>query len=827
MATVSSMLDLQDGFTKTIDNAINAMNRLTSSIDVLNRSVSMPKMDKPFSEIHNEAGAADTSVEQLTSSVDRLVRGMENLQMSSRMDNVDREFGEVRQEVTHTNEQLDILNNNLRMTGTQTRSVTAVASGFGGLSKAILVANNGIQLIQTAIQGINRLGSQADTRIGVDARLSLINDGLQTQAQLENKVMAASNATRTSYAATAALVASMGRQDYFKGKNDEAIQFASTVNKGLVVSGASATEAAGAITQLTQGLASGVLRGDEFNSIMENAPILAEMMTKSMGITKGQLRSMAENGKLTTDVVVSSIMAQSSTLDQQFAKMPMTFSQAKTVMGNDISQMMDYLSQPGHAIDIIIEKIEEMTAYLNTPQGTALMNNISAALTTAANLLSGFLSIAINTYQFFADNWSWIGPIILGVAAAIGIAAAANLIYNAVTAIGQGIELAGAAAKAAMTGATLAKTDATAAETAAQWGLNQAMLASPVTWVIAAIILLIVAIFAVVGAINKVTGSSISAIGVICGGINWVIQLFKNAGLWVADVAIGIWNALKACCSNIGTAFHNVIANVQGWFYNLLATALTVVSGICEGLNKLPFVNFDYSGISSKAKEYADKSAAAYDSKQDYADVSDAFNEGFNTFGTFSSGWSSDAYNSGYKFGQGIDNKVGGLMNSVTGLSDKLTNLTKQSNSAANQQNFGNAYSGLTPGSASSKNKLNGGKLDKVDKIGSSVDISDQSLEYLNDIAAEAALNRFDSFQTLTYEQADELQLSKKDADALRTSANSGTNIYYLNYSGGKVGIQNTINKGENWDKIKAQILDETESEIDAGLSGIDEVVSG
>ncbi|GEM_PF-482915 len=824
MATVSSMLDLQDGFTKTIDNAINAMNRLTSSIDVLNRSVSTPKMDKPFSEIHTEAGAADTSVEQLTSSVDRLVRGMENLQMSSRMDNVDREFGEVRQEVTHTNEQLDILNNNLRMTGTQTRSVTAVASGFGGLSKAILVANNGIQLIQTAIQGINRLGSQADTRIGVDARLSLINDGLQTQAQLENKVMAASNATRTSYAATAALVASMGRQDYFKGKNDEAIQFASTVNKGLVVSGASATEAAGAITQLTQGLASGVLRGDEFNSIMENAPILAEMMTKSMGITKGQLRSMAENGKLTTDVVVSSIMAQSSTLDQQFAKMPMTFSQAKTVMGNDISQMMDYLSQPGHAIDIIIEKIEEMTAYLNTPQGTALMNNISAALTTAANLLSGFLSIAINTYQFFADNWSWIGPIILGVAAAIGIVTAATLIYNGVMAVSNFIEAFSIASKAIHAGNSIAQAAALETATGAQVGLNTAMLASPVTWIIAAIILLIVAVYAVVGATNQLTGSSLSATGIICGAfaaagafiwntvigvINAIIQVvwsifvepFIGIVEWVLNVANGGFNTF-------GDAVANLIGNIISWFLSLGKVVTKIIDAI--------FGTDWTSGLSSLQNSVTSwgKNDKAITLDRTAPNIGSRIN-----YGT--------AYNSGYKFGQGIDNKVGGLMNSVTGLSDKLTNLTKQANSAANQQNFGNAYSGLTPGSASSKNKLNGGKLDKVDKIGSSVDISDQSLEYLNDIAAEAALNRFDSFQTLTYEQADELQLSKKDADALRTSANSGTNIYYLNYSGGKVGIQNTINKGEDWDKIKAQILDETESEIDAGLSGIDEVVSG
>ena len=815
MATVSSMLDLQDGFTKTIDNAINAMNRLTSSIDVLNRSVSTPKMDKPFSEIHTEAGAADTSVEQLTSSVDRLVRGMENLQMSSRMDNVDREFGEVRQEVTHTNEQLDILNNNLRMTGTQTRSVTAVASGFGGLSKAILVANNGIQLIQTAIQGINRLGSQADTRIGVDARLSLINDGLQTQAQLENKVMAASNATRTSYAATAALVASMGRQDYFKGKNDEAIQFASTVNKGLVVSGASATEAAGAITQLTQGLASGVLRGDEFNSIMENAPILAEMMTKSMGITKGKLREMAEEGKLTTDVVVSSIMEQSSTLDQQFSKMPMTFGQAKTVMGNDISQMMDYLSQPGHAVGILIQKIEDLTAYLNTPQGISMMDNIAAGITTAANVLSWFLSLVVDTYNFFANNWSWIGPIFWGIAAAIGIAVAAMLIYNAVMTISNFIEALSIASKAIHTGSSIAQAAALETATGAQVGLNTAMLASPITWIIAAVILLIVVIYAVVGAINQATGSSVSATGVICGA-------FAAAGAFIWNAVIGVINAIIQAVWSIfvepfigivewvlnvtnggfdsfGGAVANLIGNIISWFLSLGKVVTKIIDAIF-GTNWTAGLSSLQDTVTAWGKNdqaiTIDRNAPTVGSRIAYG----------------------DAYNAGYNVGQGIDSKVGGLMDGVTGLSDKLADLNKTADetNSMKPQSYGDAYKNPT-----------GGKIDKVGKVGDAVDISDQSLKYLNDISANAALSRFDSYQTLTYEQANDLKLSPQDADALRASANSSTNIYYLNYSGGGVHIKNDVKKGEDWEEIKAKVHDETESELESGLSGIDEVVAG
>lgn len=816
MATLTSALELQDRFTSTIDNSINAVNRLVNTIDSLNRAATMPNAGKSFTSIHTGAGAADTSVNVLTAAVDKLVREMEELQLSSHMNRVEQEFAGVRSEAVRTNEQLDRMNNNLQKTGSHSQTVAGVTSGFGGLSRAVLVVNNGLQLMQTAMQGISQLGGQADQRIGVDARLGLINDGLQTQAQLEGKVMAAANATRTSYASTAALVAQMGRQDYFRGNNEKAIQFASTINKGFVVSGASAAEASGAITQLTQGLASGVLRGDEFNSIMENAPILAEMMTKSMNVTKGKLREMAEEGALTTDVVVSSIMAQSQTLDQQFAKMPTTFGQASAVLGNDVSQMMDYLSQPGQAVDVIIQKLEEMTAYLNTPAGAATMQNIAMGITAAANTLSWLFGLAVDTYNFFANNWSWIGPIFLGIAAAVGILTAATLIYNGVQAAETFIKGFAIAASALHAGKSLEEAAALEITEGAQVGLNTAMLASPITWIIAAVILLIVVIYAVVGAINQMTGSSISATGVICGA-------FAAAGVFLWNTAIGVINAIIQAIwtifvepylgiiewvlnvanggfNSFGDAVANLIGNIISWFLSLGKVVTKIIDAIfgtdwTAGLSSLQDSVLSW-GKNEKAITL-DRNAPAINARVDY--------------GT--------AYNAGYKVGQGIDTKVGGLMNSVTGLSDQLKNLNNAAagtSGAGKAQNFGTAYKNPT-----------GGTIDKVGKIGDAVDISNQSLEYLNDIAAQAALSRFDSYETITYEQADELQLAKKDADALRNSANSNTNVYYLNYSGGDISIKNDVKKGEDWEKIKAQIYDETESEIESGMSGIDEVVCG
>ena len=165
------------------------------------------------------------------------------------------------------------------------------------------------------------------------------------------------------------------------------------------------------------------------------------------------------------------------------------------------------------------------------------------------------------------------------------------------------------------------------------------------------VIALVAAIYAACSAIAKFTGIANSGFGVICGGINVVVQFFVNLGLTIANIALGIWNALGACAQNIGIAFSNVISGVQAWFYNLLSTALTVVAGICEALNKLPFVEFDYSGITNAASDYAAKAAEASGNIQDFVSVGDAFNEGMSTFDTWQDGWVGDAFNAWSQLG--------------------------------------------------------------------------------------------------------------------------------------------------------------------------------
>jgi hypothetical protein len=188
------------------------------------------------------------------------------------------------------------------------------------------------------------------------------------------------------------------------------------------------------------------------------------------------------------------------------------------------------------------------------------------------------------------------------------------------------------------------------------------------------------------------------------------------------------------------TAFHNAIVNIQGWFYNLLSTALTVVAGICEALNKLPFVEFDYSGITSKAAEYAAKSAEAYDSKEDYTSVADAFNDGFNTYDAFSEGWAADAYNAGASWGDGIVDSASDFMD---GLGD-LTGLGDLFNYEAGSiddytTSLGYDLSDISSDTGDIADSASTG----ASALSDSLDVTEDELEYLRDIAERDAINRF------------------------------------------------------------------------------------
>lgn len=718
----------------------------------------------------------------------RVVDAMEKINSTSDKIDMSDTFAGIRTDISLAGHALDQLNSELSETARQETGVARLSSGFGGLSQAIIVANQGMQLIRSTWQGIQALGERADARTGVDARLNLINDGLRTQAELEARVMQAANDSRASYETTASLIARIGRQDYFKGNNEAAVQFAETINKGMVVSGASVTEANGAIVQLTQGLASGVLRGEEFNSIMENAPVLAEMMTQSLGVTKGELRALAQDGALTTEVVVSSIMQQAGAIDEQFSGMPVTFGQASAAFENYVSQLMNSLSQPGQAVDILVSKMQELNAWAETADGAQFFSGMASGITFVIENMAALGMTVAEVYTFFVDNWTLIGPILGGIALFVGALTATYLTYKGVLFATQAVELVASSIKAVLTGATLVNTSATAAETAAQWGLNAALLANPITWIVIAVIAYIAVIVTLITMTIKLWQTNVDFKVAVIGVWNSILNWFDQVPIFFMGIGYGIADAF----SNAKILTLNILED-------LVNGAVTKINWLIDKVNHIPGVSISAidsvtfgaeNQIEEQAKQ-AERAAKLADTK---ASAAAKAAERERQLSQDETQWRAEA-------------------------AAKEEAAQKQGDTPADKDpQFGATFDPPPV-------ELGGGSIDKVGSIGSEVDISDQSLEYFHDIAEIQALESVNNYATQSYLlEGGEARLSDSDADLLQTGAGQSTNIYYLNYSGG-VNMQNSIQKGQSLDEIKQSLYEESESEIESGISFIEEAL--
>lgn len=675
-----------------------------------------------------DVSAANTAYLQLSQTVGNTERYIR--------DNVD-EQGRFNQEIASGTQQANELTNTIK------RAVAAYVS----------------------IQSVGKVLDISDELTQTTSRLDMMNDGVQTTAELVNMVYAAAQDARGSFSQMADVVARFGNnaKDAFSS-SEEVVAFADLIQKQMTIAGASTQEAANAELQLSQALGSGVLRGDELNSIFEQAPNLIQNIADYLDVPIGKIREMAADGELSADVVKAAIFSAADDINSKFNEMPMTWGQMWQSMQN--TALIAF--QP------VLQRLNDLA---NSEAFQTFVQNAVEAMATLANIVLNIFELVGTVGGFIADNWSVISPIIYGVIGALAV-------YAAYLGIVKGIEIASAAATAihsvamsAKIGVMAALTGQTMAATAAQMGYNGALYACPVVWIIMLLIALIAIIFAVCNAIAKMTGIANSGFGVITGGVNVVIQFFKNLGLTVANIALGIGNAIAALASNMMTAFHNAICNVQSWFYNLLSTACSVIENIAAALNKLPFVSFDYSGISSAADDYAAKASEAAGNKEDYTSISDAFNEGFTTFDAFQDGWASDAFNAGAAWGDGVADKVSNFsLSDVFGQTDI--------------PNVGDYTSGFNDAIANSGIGDGVGSIDdNTGKIKDSLDVTEEDLKYLRDIAEQEAINRF-------------------------TTAEINVDMS---------GMQNTVNSGDDIDGFMTKLTDSVNEAVDNMTEGVHE----
>lgn len=701
------------------DEVTNRMSRVNALIEQIQANLAF-SVENPFglggNEIEQQLSAIERSLNQAVTQQNMLNNAVGNTGDSIN-DNI-HEQEQFNQEISAGTQQANELTNTIK------RAVAAYIS----------------------IQSVGKALNISDELVQTTSRLNMMNDGVQTTAELVNMVYAAAQDARGSFGQMADVVARFGNnaKDAFSS-SEEVVAFADLIQKQMTIAGASTQEAANAELQLSQALGSGVLRGDELNSIFEQAPNLIQNIADYLDVPIGKIREMAADGELSADVVKAAIFSAADDINSKFNEMPMTWGQIWQSMQN--TALIAF--QP------VLQRLNDLA---NSEAFQTFIQGAIEAMATLANILLNVFELVGTVGGFIADNWSVISPIIYGVIAALAV-------YAAYLGIVKGIEIASAAATAihsvamsAKIGVMAALTGQTMAATAAQMGYNGALYACPVVWIIMLILALIVVIFAVCNAIAKMTGIANSGFGVITGGVNVVIQFFKNLGLTVANIALGIGNAIAALASNMMTAFHNAICSVQSWFYNLLSTALSVIEGICSALNKLPFVEFDYSGISSAADDYAAKASEAAGNKEDYQSISDAFNEGFTTFDAFQDGWASDAFNAGAAWGDGIADKVSNFsLSDVFGQTDI--------------PNVGDYTSGFSDAIANSGVGDGIGNIDdNTGKIKDSLEVSEDELKYLRDIAEQESINRFTTAEVTINQTNNNNVSSDTDLDGFITA---------------------------------------------------------
>lgn len=578
---------------------------------------------------------------------------------------------EAREEMVRAGAAFDEIEQNIRNAGTQQsrfnrriRDGSNEADGLMGRLKGIAATIGGLAAIKKAVNLSDELAS-------TNARLNLLVTDGGSLEELENKIMASAQRSRSAYFDTASAVAKLGLNagNAFDHDMDQVIAFMEQINKQFVIGGASAIEQSNAMIQLTQAMAAGALRGEELNSILDAAPGIARAIEQYMGIAEGSIKNYAEQGLVTAQVVKNAMFAMADETNAKFESMPMTWGQVFTMAGNIAIKML----QP---------------------------------------LLHGI--------NWLANNISIIGPVVLGLGAAFvvfqiaahwtQIAAAATAIYHGVISflsIGFGV----------LTGNA-------AAASAAVMKFNSALLANPIIWVVMVLAVLIGVIYGAVAAHNKHAEVAVSATGLIAGAFAVLLAFIMNS------FVVPLQHALAMIANFIGNVFNNPVAAVKVLFYDMCLTVIGYIKNLAQGIenliNKIPGVTVNitsgldnfYAGLQQAQQKVKDESGwVEYVHKMDFFDYS-------------------NAASAGYKFGQGIADKVSGAFGMY----------------GMDSFNFGNALDGVYNNT--------GNTAGNTAAMKDNMDITKEDLKYMRDIAEREAINRYTTAE-IKVEQKNENHISK------------------------------------------------------------------
>lgn len=611
--------------------------------------------------------------DQLSSPLQRMsaalmstINTMQDLHKSVKKDFDTSGFDYAREQIAMASAELqEMASNTARVTAEQEQLNAALQNGSSfadGLSGKIM----GMVGAYASIQGLGKLAGLSDTMSSNAARLELILDDGGSVDELEAKIFESAQRSRASFLDVTNSVAKLGltAKHNFSGM-DEIVAFTELLNKNFVIGGTGAQEQAAAMYQLNQAMASGRLQGDEYRSIIENAPLLAKSIEdymRNVQGAEGSMKDWASQGLLTADVIRAAVFNSAEQIEERFERMPMTWGQIWTGMANSFISM----SEP-----------------------------------------------ILNTLSWMAEHWSILAPL-------VGAVAFLMAGYVATLGVYKGLTMAAAVAESLRAAALAKQSGATFTAIAAQHGLNAALMASPVTWILVAIIGIVAALYAVVAVINKVTGSSVSATGIILGAINFAIAVIWNGFLGLFDLILGQINALVNPMINFANffanIFHSPISSVIYAFQALGDSSLAVLEKIASAMDFVFGSNMAGTIAEWRAglRQMADEAVAQYAPNENYQKVMDTLDLSVESLGLKRYEYGK-AWEYGYKKGEEIENWIGGIKGDTASVLDGLDGLMGGIDETA--------YN-----TSEMKNAL---------------DVSNEELKFLKDLAERDVVNRF------------------------------------------------------------------------------------
>lgn len=452
---------------------------------------------------------------------------------------------------------------------THTGNATNKTNGSLSNLKAIFLGSLGANIAAAAIQkvgdAIGHVFDMAQEFSSIQARLGLIVGEQGNVAALNKEIYESARRSRTEYASMAETVATLSQSahDAFPDPK-EAVDFAEKINKVMAIGGTTGENKKNAMIQLTQGLASGQLQGDEFRSIAENAPMIENIIAKTMGVSRGELKKLASEGKVTAEIIKKAMLENADDIEEAYRKMPHTFADWAT----DIKSVAEYAFAP------LFDAVNELA---NSPEFRQFVDSIENNIQYIAPIIKNVfneisyafkqvLTVGQQVFGWLQEN-AWLVHGALFALATVALVYAANW---------------------------LVATASTVVATVAQWSLNAAMLACPATWVALAIMGIVAALYFVIDMYNEWAGTTYTVVGVIAGvfGALWAI---------IYNQIAYIWNIFIIFANFIATVFNNpakAIKNLFGSLWNnLVEFAVQGINAMLDVMKQVPFLKKLLDGV--------------------------------------------------------------------------------------------------------------------------------------------------------------------------------------------------------------------------------------